>query len=100
MISAEVEEITEQDCIDYRLQLVIDRNFDGYWTEIKSFYGQPEQEPQLKLKQQKRTNLNSTRQERYLNLIQQTKQCYYFKAVAKLNLQKKKKNENNSHYCT
>ena len=26
------------------LQLVIDRTFDGYWTEIKTIYGQLEQE--------------------------------------------------------
>jgi len=44
VISAEVEEITEQDCIDYMVQLVIDRTFDGYWTEIKTIYGQLEQE--------------------------------------------------------
>lgn len=44
VISAEVEEITEQDCIDYMFQLVINRTFDGYWTEIKTIYGQLEQE--------------------------------------------------------
>ncbi|MDY0026590.1 MAG: MjaI family restriction endonuclease [Lentimicrobium sp.] len=44
VISAEVEEITKKDCIDYMLQLVIDRTFDGYWTEIKTIYGQLEQE--------------------------------------------------------
>jgi hypothetical protein len=44
VISAEVEEITEQDCIDYMLQLVIDRTFDGYMTEIKTIYGQLERE--------------------------------------------------------
>jgi len=44
VISAEVEEITEQDCIDYMLQLVIDRTFDGYWTEIRTIYGQLQQE--------------------------------------------------------
>ncbi|HDP67805.1 MAG TPA: MjaI family restriction endonuclease [Candidatus Marinimicrobia bacterium] len=44
VISAEVEKITEQDCIDYMLQLVIDRTFDGYWTEIKTIYSQLEQE--------------------------------------------------------
>jgi hypothetical protein len=42
VIQAEVEEITEQDCIDYMLQLVIDRTFDGYMTEIKTVYGQLE----------------------------------------------------------
>lgn len=44
VISAEVEKITEQDCIDYMFQLVINRTFDGYWTEIKTIYGQLEQE--------------------------------------------------------
>lgn len=40
VIQAEVEEITEQDCIDYMINLVIDRTFDGYMTEIKTIYGQ------------------------------------------------------------
>jgi hypothetical protein len=40
---AEIEEITEQDCIDYMRQLVIERTFDGYQTEIKTIYGQLEQ---------------------------------------------------------
>jgi len=44
IISAEVEEITEEDCIDYILKLVIDRTFDGYMTEIKTIYGQLERE--------------------------------------------------------
>ncbi|MGB4204632.1 MAG: MjaI family restriction endonuclease [Bacteroidales bacterium] len=44
VISAEVENITEQDCIDYMIQLVIDRTFDGYLTEIKTIYGQLERE--------------------------------------------------------
>lgn len=44
VIAAEVENITEQDCIDYMLQLVIDRTFDGYMTEIKTIYGQLERE--------------------------------------------------------
>lgn len=44
VIQAEVEEITEQDCIDYMLQLVIDRTFTGYMTEIKTIYGQLEKE--------------------------------------------------------
>ena len=37
VIQSEVEEITEQDCIDYISQLVIDRTFDGYMTESKLF---------------------------------------------------------------
>jgi len=44
VIQSEVEEITEQDCIDYMLQIVIDRTFDGYMTEIKTIYGQLEKE--------------------------------------------------------
>lgn len=44
VISAEVEDVTEQDCIDYMLQLVIDRTYDGYMTEIKTVYGQLEKE--------------------------------------------------------
>ena len=39
VIQAEVEEISEEDCIDYILKLVIDRTFDGYMTEIKTIYG-------------------------------------------------------------
>jgi hypothetical protein len=40
VIQAEVAEITEKDCIDYMVQLVIDRTFDGYMTEIQTIYGQ------------------------------------------------------------
>ena len=40
VISAEVEDITEEDCINYMYNLVIDRTFDGYITEIKTIYGQ------------------------------------------------------------
>ena len=40
VISAEVEEITEEDCIQYIKNLVINRTFDGYMTEIKTIYGQ------------------------------------------------------------
>jgi len=40
VIQSEVAEVTEQDCIDYMIQLVIDRTFDGYMTEIQTIYGQ------------------------------------------------------------
>jgi hypothetical protein len=40
VIQAEVSDITEQDCIDYMIGLVIDRTFDGYMTEIQTIYGQ------------------------------------------------------------
>ena len=49
VISAEVEEITEQDCIDYILEMVIERTFNGYITEIKTIYGQLERELAYKI---------------------------------------------------
>ena len=49
VIQAEVEEITEEDCIDYMLKLVIERTFDGYMTEIKTIYGQLERELNYKI---------------------------------------------------
>lgn len=42
VIPKEVEEITEKDCIDYMLNLVIDRTYDGYMTEIVTIYGKLE----------------------------------------------------------
>ena len=39
VIQSEVAEVTEQDCIDYIMQLVIDRTYDGYVTEIQTIYG-------------------------------------------------------------
>lgn len=43
VLVAEISEITEQDCIDYIINLVINRTFDGYVTEIQTVYGQLEQ---------------------------------------------------------
>jgi len=40
VIVSEVEEVTEEDCIEYMFQLVIDRTYDGYTTEIRTVYGQ------------------------------------------------------------
>lgn len=40
VIQSEAAEITEQECIDYMIQLVIDRTFNGYITEIQTIYGQ------------------------------------------------------------
>ena len=37
---AEVESITEDDCIDFIINLVINRTFDGYQSEIQTVYGQ------------------------------------------------------------
>src|SRR4030042_6295563 len=38
VITSEVEEVTEEDCIEYMFQLVIDRTYDGYMTEIRTVY--------------------------------------------------------------
>lgn len=49
VIQSEVGEISERDCIEYMVRLVIDRTFDGYMTEIKTVYGQLEQELRIKI---------------------------------------------------
>ncbi len=40
VIQSEVSEVTEQDCVDYMFQMVIDRTYEGYMTEIQTIYGQ------------------------------------------------------------
>lgn len=40
VISAEVEDVTEENFIEYMYNMVINRTFDGYMTEIKTIYGQ------------------------------------------------------------
>ena len=42
VVQAEIGNITQQDCINYMVALVIDRTFDGYMTEISTIYGQLE----------------------------------------------------------
>ena len=42
VVQAELDDITEQDCINYMINLVISRTFDGYMTEIETIYGQLE----------------------------------------------------------
>ncbi|HOK67533.1 MAG TPA: MjaI family restriction endonuclease [Anaerohalosphaeraceae bacterium] len=37
---AEMDSISEQDCIDFIINLVINRTFDGYQSEIQTIYGQ------------------------------------------------------------
>lgn len=49
VIAAEVEEVTEEDCIQYMIQLVIDRTYDGYTTEIRTVYGQLQSELGVKI---------------------------------------------------
>ena len=50
VIQSEVAEITEQDCIDYIKQLVIERTYDGYTTEITTVYGQLQNILQVQIK--------------------------------------------------
>jgi hypothetical protein len=40
VIQSEVLEVTEQNCIDYIKDVVINRTFAGYQTEIQTIYGQ------------------------------------------------------------
>lgn len=40
VLHAEIESITEQDCIEFIINLVIKRTFDGYMTEKQTIYGQ------------------------------------------------------------
>ncbi|GAB4373283.1 MAG: hypothetical protein Kow0042_17070 [Calditrichia bacterium] len=42
VIRAEIVEVTEEDCLEYIQNLVINRTFEGYQTEIKTIYGQLE----------------------------------------------------------
>ena len=37
---AEIESVTEEDCIDFIINLVINRTYDGYQSEIQTIYGQ------------------------------------------------------------
>jgi hypothetical protein len=40
---AEIESVTEEDCINFVIELVIDRTYDGYQSEIQTIYGQLQQ---------------------------------------------------------
>jgi hypothetical protein len=40
---AEIENITEEDCINFIINLVIKRTYDGYQSEIQTIYGQLQQ---------------------------------------------------------
>jgi hypothetical protein len=44
VIASEVDHVSEDDCIQYIFNLVINRTYDGYTTEIKTVYGQLEKE--------------------------------------------------------
>lgn len=49
VIQSEIEDVTEKDCIEYLVNMVIDRTFDGYMTEISTIYGQLEKILGLKI---------------------------------------------------
>ncbi|MEM3455491.1 MAG: MjaI family restriction endonuclease [Thermoproteota archaeon] len=40
VLRAEIEDVTEQECVEYLKNLVINRTYDGYITEIHTIYGQ------------------------------------------------------------
>jgi len=40
VVHSELDDITEEDCIEYLINMVINRTFDGYITEIETIYGQ------------------------------------------------------------
>ena len=40
VIRAEIDEISEEDCIDFVINLVINRTYDGYVSEKETIYGQ------------------------------------------------------------
>lgn len=44
VIQSEIAEVTEQDCIDYMKEMVINRTYEGYTTEIETVYGQLQNE--------------------------------------------------------
>lgn len=42
MVHNELSSISEEECIDYVYNLILNRTFDGYITEIETIYGQLE----------------------------------------------------------
>jgi hypothetical protein len=46
---AEIEDVTEKDCVNFIYNLVISRTFDGYQSEIQTIYGQLEQALGIKI---------------------------------------------------
>ena len=46
---AEIQNITEQDCIDFIINLVINRTYDGYQSEIQTIYGRLQHELGVKV---------------------------------------------------
>lgn len=40
VVQNELESVTEEECIDYAYNLVLNRTYEGYMTEIQTIYGQ------------------------------------------------------------
>ncbi|WP_041083638.1 MjaI family restriction endonuclease [Thermotoga profunda] len=49
VIQSEIDEVTEEDCIEYIRNLVIERTFMGYQTEIKTIYGKLQKVLEVKI---------------------------------------------------
>jgi hypothetical protein len=49
VIAAEVEGIEEEDCIKYMFEMVINRTYQGYVTEIQTIYGQLQEKLKVKI---------------------------------------------------
>ena len=49
VVQNELTNITEEECIDYAYNLVINRTYDGYKTEIQTIYGYLEKELNCKI---------------------------------------------------
>jgi len=50
VIRAEIEEVSEKDCVDYIYNLVINRTFEGYQTEIDTVYKTLQKELNIEIK--------------------------------------------------
>jgi hypothetical protein len=49
VLVSEIEDITEQDCIAYVKELVVNRTYDGYTTEVQTIYGHLQKELGVKI---------------------------------------------------
>ena len=49
VLRSEIDEITEDDCINYVINLVINRTFEGYITEKKTVYEQLQESLSIKI---------------------------------------------------
>jgi hypothetical protein len=49
VVRSEITAITEEECVAYVYNLVLNRTYEGYQTEIKTIYGQLERELQVKI---------------------------------------------------